>query len=434
MGSHIAQALALCILEFLAHAVVRAGPSIDQDIIVISNSTVNAGDTGDGHPFVYGEWSFKDGILETANTPSAPDGGLRGVLYDRGLSCSVNVSDALPVPTNFHNLPKIALIKRGQCFFSQKLLYAQMDGAIGVIVFDNMSFSEDPVAQYGMTIAPDTVNISAYYVDQDIGEELYERLKNITQFNLDNMRDNANSSDGTNSQHLARLLYSHLLSYTVTYGGAGMRWKRKYRSIHLHQWILIIQQQQATDRTVGEELKFPVYHEPMGRNAISLTDLRESVVMESNESSEKSRARSIGNNSLYDYRDANKICSAEGNDGDKRVDCVICLDGFSRGDVLRRLPCGHEYHRDCIDPWLTKRSASCPLCKQELVSEIVSPAASYIEQRREGTSAHLHSSLDDVSALWERLSGNVSIAIRQNPGRHDDSLEMTSWSNDTAQY
>lgn len=30
MGSHIAQALALCILEFLAHAVVRAGPSIDQ--------------------------------------------------------------------------------------------------------------------------------------------------------------------------------------------------------------------------------------------------------------------------------------------------------------------------------------------------------------------------------------------------------------------
>jgi hypothetical protein len=47
------------------------------DIIVISNSTVDAGDTGDGHPFVYGEWSFKDGILETANTPSAPDGGLR---------------------------------------------------------------------------------------------------------------------------------------------------------------------------------------------------------------------------------------------------------------------------------------------------------------------------------------------------------------------
>jgi hypothetical protein len=104
-------------------------------------------------------------------------------------------------------------------------------------------------------------------------------------------------------------------------------------------------------RTVGEELKFPVYHEPMGRNAISLTDLRESVVMEPNESPEKSRARSICNNFLYDYTDTNKTCSAEGIDGDKRVDCVICLDGFHRGDVLRQLPCGHEYHRDCIGKW-----------------------------------------------------------------------------------
>lgn len=47
-------------------------------------------------------------------------------------------------------MPKIALIRRGQCFFNQKLLYAQLDGAIGAIVYDNVSFADDPLATYGM--------------------------------------------------------------------------------------------------------------------------------------------------------------------------------------------------------------------------------------------------------------------------------------------
>lgn len=28
--------------------------------------------------------------------------------------------------------------------------------------------------------------------------------------------------------------------------------------------------------------------------------------------------------------------------------CVICLDEFGLGDQVRKLPCGHEYHCECI--------------------------------------------------------------------------------------
>ena len=46
--------------------------------------------------------------------------------------------------------------------------------------------------------------------------------------------------------------------------------------------------------------------------------------------------------------------------------CTICLEEFARGDYVKVLPCGHEYHRDCIDPWLLEKSSLCPLCKQNI--------------------------------------------------------------------
>jgi hypothetical protein len=47
--------------------------------------------------------------------------------------------------------------------------------------------------------------------------------------------------------------------------------------------------------------------------------------------------------------------------------CGVCLLDFDDGDQLRTLPCGHRFHRDCIDRWLLEASTTCPVDKRDLL-------------------------------------------------------------------
>jgi len=51
---------------------------------------------------------------------------------------------------------------------------------------------------------------------------------------------------------------------------------------------------------------------------------------------------------------------------DEDKDCCICLDELAEGDLIRMLPCGHEYHTACIDRWLTTQQHQCPICKRDI--------------------------------------------------------------------
>jgi len=45
--------------------------------------------------------------------------------------------------------------------------------------------------------------------------------------------------------------------------------------------------------------------------------------------------------------------------------CAICIDDFEPGSsTVRQLPCGHIFHPDCVDSFLTNNSSLCPLCKK----------------------------------------------------------------------
>ncbi|KAK9715293.1 hypothetical protein RND81_06G155400 [Saponaria officinalis] len=54
--------------------------------------------------------------------------------------------------------------------------------------------------------------------------------------------------------------------------------------------------------------------------------------------------------------------------------CCICLERYMDDDQLREVPCSHFFHAECVDKWL-KISATCPLCKYEIVEQEQTPSS-----------------------------------------------------------
>ncbi|CAA3008298.1 E3 ubiquitin- ligase SDIR1 [Olea europaea subsp. europaea] len=42
--------------------------------------------------------------------------------------------------------------------------------------------------------------------------------------------------------------------------------------------------------------------------------------------------------------------------------CSVCLEQVNFGELIRSLPCLHQFHVNCIDPWL-RQQGTCPVCK-----------------------------------------------------------------------
>ena len=47
--------------------------------------------------------------------------------------------------------------------------------------------------------------------------------------------------------------------------------------------------------------------------------------------------------------------------------CTICMEGYLIDQVRKHLPCGHIFHSDCIDEWLSSNSTKCPLDQLSLI-------------------------------------------------------------------
>ena len=88
---------------------------------------------------------------------------------------------------------------------------------------------------------------------------------------------------------------------------------------------------------------------------------------------------------------AKKFRSIKRNNAIKENECPICNEQLMEG--VNVLTCGHRFHNECIESWLTSHN-SCPLCRRPIVEpeedELVIPMMDYnqaLEARALATAA-----------------------------------------------
>lgn len=76
--------------------------------------------------------------------------------------------------------------------------------------------------------------------------------------------------------------------------------------------------------------------------------------------------------------------------------CHVCLKEYEPDEVIKKMPCKHEFHSSCLIAWLIKTN-SCPLCRHELPTD--NPL--YEEYRKEKKRAKERD--DDIANLHNSM-------------------------------
>jgi len=239
---------------------------------------------------------------------------------------------------NSEPFPWIAMVQRGKCSFAEKVLAMQASGAVAVVVGNDIGHPghglirmTGPEADDQLAAVKIPSALTSYWAYQELKYQSIEGASKVVN------SDSAHSKvphlfvrleadgffSGSFLDLIALTIFAPLIIVTVLY----VMWRCKF----------------------GEE-DFFLDSSPWEYPAqlVNTTPHREHPATV--ESVDKL---------------AKKIFDPQARTLNEPDMCAVCLDEFLEGDELRRLPCKHEFHTSCIDPWLLTRKRFCPVCKSD---------------------------------------------------------------------
>ncbi|CAI5760660.1 unnamed protein product [Candida verbasci] len=100
--------------------------------------------------------------------------------------------------------------------------------------------------------------------------------------------------------------------------------------------------------------------------------------------------------------------------------CAICLELLENDDLVRGLICGHVFHQICLDPWLIKRRACCPMCKRDYLfkRDYQNNNQGAIDEQQSSTTTdqpQQHGQDEDEASEYDEVSSIDIEDIRNDP-------------------
>jgi len=98
----------------------------------------------------------------------------------------------------------------------------------------------------------------------------------------------------------------------------------------------------------------------------------------------------------------------------KVLDCAVCKDEFCSGEVLKRMPCDHSFHTDCLLPWLQLHN-TCPVCRFSLPTEAQDPSVASSSEQGSNSARPVPSSAEHATVAAETPTNSAAVAPPSTP-------------------
>lgn len=84
------------------------------------------------------------------------------------------------------------------------------------------------------------------------------------------------------------------------------------------------------------------------------------------------------------------------------MSCSICLNSIRKTRSTTELPCGHLYHKKCINSWEDRGNETCPLCRKNMAKNDFRVTLT-IENLRKDNNVSMNLNFENIQTMFQRM-------------------------------